>query len=417
MRQAIILTLGLATFGVSYAQNPDWNPGTTETFQWPGFTPELSVRVPDNYTTDRKWPIAFHYHTIGMEPNFIVPGTYSGNRDFILVAMTYKEEQPQVFTQKEDYWEREFQILRDIRAKLVSRQLQVDVARTYVGGDGVGGWYASHYADLFGNELAGIYMTGAGKFGSSPIKGKPFQKRGKPIYIGAAQLELNFGYSLNGKTHFTRLGGRVTLDEYTAQKHIVPMDQVYVSERMRQWFQIEGNRTTPEVGRQFVGEWKVLVEKKLAGLSSPLDRMLFLDHLTSFPFYPALPADFRAQLQATNQQLQRDPKLKPEFAAKKVYEQLLVYETRDFSIEARRNVAHQYANLYKQYPETHYGKRAGIAVNRMRDLVENPDRFVWNDFGMRAQFLKDVAERPLPELPDEKLLHEMERVSNLVYIN
>ena len=54
---------------------------------------------------------------------------------------------------------------------------------------------------------------------------------------------------------------------------------------------------------------------------------------------------------------------------------------------------------------------------RLRNLVEDPDRFLWNSFEQRAKFIKDVADRPLPEMPEDKLTAEMERVTNLVYIN
>ena len=209
--KVLFLALALAIPCASLAQTPTWSPGSTTTFQWPAFSAPLSVRVPDNYTTDRKWPIVFHYHTLSMEPNVIVPGMYSGNRDFIMVTMAYRETEPQFFQKAQPYWEAEFQILRDIRAHLVSQQLLADVSRTYVGGDGVGGWYASYFGDLFGNELAGIYMTGAGTFGESVIKPMAFRQQGKPVYVGAGQLEMNLGYALNAKERFRRLGGRGNL--------------------------------------------------------------------------------------------------------------------------------------------------------------------------------------------------------------
>lgn len=417
LMKTILIALALAIFSSSAVRAANWEAGSTETFQWPGLEPQIAVRVPDNYTTDRKWPIAFHYHTLGMEPNATVPQTYSGNLNFITVAMSYSNPDPQIFQKERDFWEREFQILRDVREHLVKQQLLVDVDRTYVGGDGLGGWYASYFADLFGNELAGIYLTGAGTFGASKIQAATFRERGKPVYVGAAQLELNFGYALNAKEHFRRLGGRVTFDEFTGRDHLVPVDQVLISERLRQWFQIEGNRTTPEAGRKHVAEWHKVVEAKVQGMENPLDLYLLLDHLTTFPFYPALPADYRGKLEAVKNRLAGDSSFEDEMSARKMYEQLLVAETRDLSIENRRNLAHHYARMYQQYSETHFGKRAGVAVIRLRGQVEDPERFIWQTIKQREDFIKAIAENPLPEMPNEKLLAEMERVANLVYLN
>jgi hypothetical protein len=413
-----ILSIALALVmivGASHAA--DWRPGSTESLTWPGLEPLIAVRVPDNYTTNRKWPIVFHYHTQGMEPNATVPQTYSGNRDFITVAMAYTNPEPQIFQFERDFWDREFEILRKIRQHLVDEQLLVDVERTYVGGDGIGGWYASYFADIFGNELAGVYLTGAGTFGASKFQGSPFRARGKPVYIGAAQLELNFGYALNGKEHFRRLGGRVTFDEYLGREHLVPVDQVLISERLRQWFQIEGNRTTPEVGRQLVADWQKLVEAKVQGLEDPLDLYLLLDDLTTFPFYSALPAEYRGQLEAVRIKLSGTPSFNDEMNAKKMYQQLMVAETHDFSIENRRNLAHHYARMYSKYPETHFGKKSGVSVIRLRGQVEDPERFIWQTIKQREDFIKAVAENPLPEMPNAKLIAEMERVANLIFLN
>lgn len=404
----------LALLGAARAA--DWEPGSSSTFAWPPLEPMISVRVPNNYTTDRKWPIVFHYHTQGMEPNAIVPLAYSNNRDFITVAMAYTT--PDLFTKERDFFEREFQILRDVRDHLVSQQLLIDVDRTYLGGDGAGGWYASYFADLFGNELAGVYLSGAGTFGASKIRGVKFQQPGKPVYIGAGQIEANYSYALNGIAHFRGLGGRVTFDEYTAQNHIVPIPQVYTAERLRQWFQIEANRPTPAAGRELVADWQALIERKLGGLEEPIDRYLFYDHLPSFPFYAALPADFRRKLDGEKQALMKTEVIAREVGPQTVFEQLNHAELQDFGIINRRRLAHNYASLYEKYPDTHWGKRAAMAVIRLRDLVENPDRYDWSqNLEARQEFLDAAASRPLPELPDDKLIGEMQRVATLVYLN
>ena len=123
------------------------------------------------------------------------------------------------------------------------------------------------------NELSGVYIIAAGTFGASKLRAAPIRDR-RPIYIGVAQQETNFGYALNAKGHFQRLGAHVSFDEYTGQSHMLPIPPSgEISERLRQWWQVEANRQTPEKGRELVGYWHELIERHLAGLDEPMDRV------------------------------------------------------------------------------------------------------------------------------------------------
>ncbi len=407
---------GLLIFaGLASAAAQSWLPGREANVTIPNLESPVLVRVPDNYAADRKWPIVFHYHTKGMQPNVLLAQTYTEGRDFVLVAMPRERED--VFLAGEPFWREQFQRLRDVRAHLAGRGLKIDESRTYLGGIGMGGWYASYFADLAMNELAGVYIVAAGTFGASKLKAARIRDR-RPIYIGVGQLESNFGYALNAKGHFQRLGAHVSFDEYTGQDHMFPVPPVgEISERLRQWWQVEANRATPEKGRELVGYWQELIERHLAGLKKPMDRYLLVEHLPSFPFFRALPAEFRAKLQAQLGSLTAAPALKEEMAARRAYLALNHEEILDFDVRNRRRIAHNYASLYQKFPTTHYGMRAGVAAIRLRDLVENPDRWQFRTDEEREKFIATIERRPLPTLPEAKFLEEMNRVVNQVYLN
>ncbi|MEM1294065.1 MAG: hypothetical protein AAGH89_01795 [Verrucomicrobiota bacterium] len=392
-----------------------WSAGVDRPVSVPGLASPVAVHVPYNYSPDQTWPIIFHYHTNGMGPNVLLPAYYTNDEDFILVAMV--REEGDIFLQQEAFWREEFGKLEAVRSELIKQGLKVDGKRTYLGGLGLGGWYASYFADLAMEELAGVYVMAAGTYTASKLSPRPVRKR-TPIYVGVAQLETNYAFALNAKGHFRQLGAQVTFEEYLAVNHVIPMPpNGPAAERFRQWLQIEANLQTPEEGRKLVGDWKSLIEAKLAKLETPLDQFLLIEHVGTFPFYPALPAETRAQWKAKLDELMSSPQLRDEMSARREYAKLNHEETLDFAIRNRRRIASNYASLYQKFPETHYGARAGMAMIRLRDPIENPDRWTFQSEEQKERFLEEVKRRPLPSLPQGKLMAEMERIADVFNLN
>lgn len=413
MKRWICLLALLGFWPNGWAQN--WTAGEDRPVTVAGLESPVAVHVPFNYSPDQSWPIIFHYHTNGMGPNVLLPAYYTNDENFILVAMARPEGD--IFLQQEAFWRAEFAKLEAVRAELVKQGLKVDVKRTYLGGLGLGGWYASYFADLAMSDLAGVYVMAAGTYTASKLTPRPVRKR-TPIYVGVAQFETNYAYALNATEHFRRLGAQVTFDEYLAVNHVIPMPpNGPVAERFRQWIQIEANLKTPEEGRRLVGEWYGLVEKKLQRLNAPIDQFLFIEHIGTFPFYAALSANVRSELAAKREELAALPALRDELAARREFAKLNHEETLDFAIRNRRRIASNYASLYLKFPETNYGARAGMAMIRLRDPVENPDRWMFQSEEQKERFLEEVKRRPLPSMPQGKLMAEMERIADVFNLN
>lgn len=391
----------------------DFNPGSRSSFPWPDFEKPITLAIPRNYDPAQAWPVIFDYHTKGMEPNVLIPDYYTDSRDFILIGMPYVEED--IFSRDEAFFRDRFEILRQVRAHLKAEGLKVDETRTYLGGLGMGGWYASYFADLFMPELSGVYIIGAGVFPGSKISPRLVPGR-KPVYLGVGQLESNYDFAVNAQEHFRRLGATVTFDEFIGEPHRIPIPPNQ-SERLRQWFAIEANRPNPEAGKAMIAKWLSAVEVNLGGLREPLDQYLFIEHLPTFPFFQGLSAETRLGFKTRLETLAKNPALATELAARKSYLGLHHAEVNDFSSRDRRRIAHEFAAVWKKYPDTFYGRRAGISVMRLRDAVENPDRREFLSEEDRQKFIREAAERPLPEMPDDNLIREMQRVAKIVYLN
>tara|TARA_R110002096_G_scaffold147671_16_gene307710 strand:+ start:47246 stop:48472 length:1227 start_codon:yes stop_codon:yes gene_type:complete len=405
---SLLILLSVGSHGLAQ----DWKSGEDRPVSVPSLASPVAVHTPVNYSPDQHWPILFHYHTNGMGPNVQLPAYYSNESDFILVAMI--REESDIFLQEEPFWRNEFAKLVEVRSELVKQGLQVDVNRTYLGGLGLGGWYASYLADFAMAELAGVYVMAAGTYTASKLTPKPVRKR-MPIYVGVAQLETNYAFALNATEHFRRLGAQVTFDEYLGLNHVIPMPPGGpVAERFRQWLQIEANLKTPEEGRRLVAAWSEKIDARLATLEAPMDQFLLIEHVATFPFYAALPAATRAKLKTRREELMVNPKLRDEMLARREFAKLNHEETLDFAIRNRRRIASNYASLYQKFPETHYGARAGLAMIRLRDPVENPDRWMFQSEEQKERFLEEVKRRPLPSLPQGKLMLEMERVTEVL---
>ena len=128
-------------------------------------------------------------------------------------------------------------------------------------------------------------------------------------------------------------------------------------------------------------------------------------------------ADFRAKLKALLGSLSESPQLKDEMAARRAYLGLTHEENPGFRHPQPAAHRSQLRLALPEIPATHYGMRAGMAAIRLRDLVENPDRWQFRTEEEREKFVEAVERRPLPTLPAAKFVAEMDRVVNQVYLN
>lgn len=405
MKSALVLTVlaGLCSLGLGQ----EFKAGEEVELEFGGAVKPLIVRLPDNYTAEKKWPVVFHYHGTGGVPTVNIPLRYTEGREFVLVGMEYITLGNEAAARKRDYLEIEIEYLRKVRDHLAGR-IAIDPKRSYVGGFSKGGWFGSEYAEVHAHDFAGAYVLGAGK--RHPDRRPTRAISGKmPVFIGIGQRDINYIYSVAAIAHFKKLGARVTYDEFLNQGHTIPLGRK-ISEKFRQWWAIEGGRTAPGEVRAAAAEWGEGLEAELAQLESEMDRYLFLRHRRSLPFFALLPAEVRKSLDQASTALNAAPELKAELAAKREYDALLKRELSDAGMEHLLEVVFEYAELYARSAETHYGKRAGMEVMRLADQIKDFGRWRFSSEAEKAKVTEQLERKPLPEVDREALATEFGRL-------
>ncbi len=411
MRHKRSLVLGLLTgfaFAVGNGQAEEFAAGKTTTLPWEDLANPMVVYLPSNYSTDRAWPVIFHYHGTKGDPTVALPKAYTKGEDFVIVGMEYltRDKPPP----KKDYLDIEIVHFREVR-EFLSRKVRIDRKRCYVGGFSKGGWFGSEFAEThMGTDFAGAYILGAGK--RSPDRRKTKRISGKkPVYIGVGQMDENYIYGVNAIKHFKELGAHVTYDEYLGVGHRMPAK---LSESFRQWFAIEAARPRFDPVREEAKDWS---QSKLAhaeGIEEPVDRYLYLAKLRKMPFFYLLDADSRSGIDKALGVVGRLPELKPELAARAKYLPLLQRELRGGGMEFLRDVADDHHDIYVAHPETYFGKRAGMEVARLRLMLTAFDRWRWPNPEARRKVEAEFAKNPIPNVPVKVLERDFRRVQGIL---
>lgn len=385
---------------------PNLAPGEDVPVPWTGVKSPLIVRLPDNYAADRDWPIVFHFHGSGGSPTIDLPRAYTGGKDFILVGMEYVTRDLPAATP--DYLEQEWQHLLAVRSALAAKA-RVDAGRTYVGGFSQGGWFASEFMEVHGRELAGAYVLGAGKRPRNKREPKDFGLT-KPVYLGAGQLDLNYIYAVQGISHFNRLGGTVTFDDFLGIGHQMPgggPNTPGVSS-LAHWFQVEAGRTEPAALRESAAAWGRRTRTAEAADRDPLTRWLRLSRARRDPFFAWLaPPEKQAWLDAMAA-LERAPALAAEIRTRSAYFSLVERELKgpengDLWAYAH-DQAKKYHALWQSAPTTYHGQRAGMEFARLRDQLNRVEMWRFPNEETKTKALASAANHPLPPAPPDDLV-------------
>jgi pimeloyl-ACP methyl ester carboxylesterase len=400
---ALVFVAGLAS---ARADLPEFTPGREVAVPWEGLKNPFIVRLPDDYTMARGWPVVFHFHGTGGHPTVDIPLRYTGGKGFILVGMEYITRDLPAATP--DYLEREWAHLLAVREAL-GKKFRLDLARTYVGGFSQGGWFASEFAEVHGADLAGAYVLGAGKRPRNKRLPKPFGGK-RPIYLGAGQLDANYIYAVQGIRHFSSLGGVVTFEDYLGLGHQMPMGHrdEPLAPALRQWFLIEWLRPDLERVRTEAAAWQ---KQLIAQVEKERDvhlRWLELSRAKRSPFCAWLePADQRL----IDLQVESLEKSSPaEMAARTQYFSLVDRELRGASDgnlwNFFREQARRYHACWQAAPATYHGRRAAMEFARLRTDLAQIDRWRFPSDEAKEKALAEAAKSPLPDTSIEDLTRE-----------
>ncbi len=399
----------LAAVGtVRGAAVPDLVPGREVRVPWDGLKNDLIVRLPDDWTADRTWPVVFHFHGSGGAPTVDIPLRYTEGKAFVLVGMEYATRDMPAATA--DYLEREWALLAAVRDALVP-VAKISPQRVYVGGFSQGGWFASEFLEVRGAELAGGYVLGAGKRPRNKREPKRLSA-GQPVFLGIGQIDPNHIYSVQGIRHFGGLGGTVTYDEWLGQDHRMPMGGggQPLSAAFRQWFRTEEFRGREAGLLSEATAWAAREKEATSAEKDPLRQWLRLTRAKGAPFFRALQPAQRQAFDAAAAQMERHPALREELALRRQYLDLVDREMRGpatgnlwpFTVEQAR----KYHALWQSAPTTHHGKRAAVDFSRLRSQLAQPQMWRFPTEGDRDRSVAQLEADPLPAPPEPGLLAE-----------
>lgn len=181
------------------------------------------VYVPTDYTDDRDWPVIFYYHGMNCETKTWPFRQITNGEGFIIVGMEYIHRGKAKRTKRQyaDYLKRERRSVLEVR-RYLAEHLRVDEKRLFVTGNSKGGWHTSAMLEISARAWAGAVVLAAGRHRVAKVLANEARRealRGKPIYIGAGEKDVNRRSAKRAAAYYRRLGADVTFEEYKGAGH------------------------------------------------------------------------------------------------------------------------------------------------------------------------------------------------------
>ena len=355
----LLLALPLAAQGL--------RPGSETTFHWAPVQTDLQVWIPNDYDAGKLWPVVVHFHGTGGRPDLGPAVRATDGNGFLVVGTTYLERG--MFRADPEQVIREWNNTKALVAALRDRYA-IDGNRIYVSGFSKGGWVAGMMFEQFPDEIAGVWIAGAGV-----TRKNPKAKNGRtstPVYLGTGAKDVNRIASLQAVTAFQKRKAQVSYEEYPDRGHTY-----VVTEAVRDWYEIERLRGTDDLA--------AAAEKKVADTLAvklePWPRYLSIDALRRGPWYGLAAAESRKACDAAVARLAKSSVLKTELAAMRAYDKVLAREVaqRGKPIRARsvaeadkkarqqkRKLLADYNKIAERFAGTTYGDKARGDVDRVK---------------------------------------------------
>ena len=176
------------------------------------------VYVPSDYTDERDWPVIFCYHGQSGQPTTWPMRQAIRGKGFIVIGMGYVPTKKKMTRgQYMNLLKREKRSVLEVK-KYVGEHLRVDEKRLFVTGFSKGGWHSANMVEASPRGWAGAVIFAAGRRGIvQPASKKAL--RGKPIYIGAGENDVNMKAAKKAAAYYRRLGAEVTFEEFKGAGH------------------------------------------------------------------------------------------------------------------------------------------------------------------------------------------------------
>ena len=220
---------------VDAAQSPHFEPGQEYHIRTDSAaigTRSFNLFVPRDYTSNRAWPVVFHYTGRGdrYNPSLCRPARSNiCDRGAIVAGMAYIDRAYREMTtaQYRAYMERELTGILAAR-KLIAQHLRVDDERLFISGTSAGGWLAAHLLEHRAQVWAGAMIFVAGRHSSASLLTNDASVRafrGLPVFFGSALPGLSHGenhpWAVLGAALYEQRGAIVTFQIYDSDKWFV----------------------------------------------------------------------------------------------------------------------------------------------------------------------------------------------------
>jgi predicted esterase len=176
------------------------------------------VYVPSDYNDERDWPVIFCYHGQSGQPTTWPMRQAIRGKGFIVIGMGYVPTKQRM--SRGEYinlLKREKRSVLEVK-KYVGEHLRIDERRLFVSGFSKGGWHSANMVEASPKGWAGAVIFAAGRRGIlQPASKQAF--RGKPIYIGAGENDVNMKAAKRAVAYYRRLGAEVTFEEFKGEGH------------------------------------------------------------------------------------------------------------------------------------------------------------------------------------------------------
>jgi poly(3-hydroxybutyrate) depolymerase len=181
------------------------------------------VYVPADYTDKQDWPVIFFYHGMNGQPTTWPFKQVTDGKGFIIIGMGYvpNGEGPMTEGQYINYIKRERRSVLEVK-RYISERLRIDQKRLFITGSSKGGWHASVMFESSPKVWAGAVILAAGRSQNANVLSTAVDRkalRGKPVYIGAGEKDVNLASAKKAAAYYERVGAEVTFEEYKGAEH------------------------------------------------------------------------------------------------------------------------------------------------------------------------------------------------------
>ena len=327
---------------------------------FPQLPERVQVVLPENWNNERTWPAVFYYHGTGGKPTTELIQAHTGNKDWIVVGMTYTQGGNIPATK--EYIDKEFQIFTSARRHLAAKW-NLDPKRCYAAGFSKGGWMSGFLLQR-DPTLAGAIVLGAGhRF--LITQPKKFQAP-KPLFVGIGRLDEIYPFALRALVHYRPLGAKTTFETWHDLGHRFPREG---SQALRQWLEIEVQQESDL--KPAAEAWVAERIDQIKGLPNPVDQWLGYRDLEQMPYLKLLGEEGKTQVSALLAKIEQGGRVAAEKNALEAHRVLLRKELKGHTIPLCQSLAGAYLKLSEDHPRTRQSEIALADHQRMNKLAKH----------------------------------------------